>query len=215
MEYTAYYRVSTDKQGIKGLGMEAQRTDVLRYTGAHQLIAEFIEVESGKTNNRKELAQALEHCKAHGSTLIIAKLDRLSRNSLFINQLLESEVKFICCDMPDANNLTLRIMAAIAQHEREAISERTKKALKVAKERGTKLGSPNPHAGNLASIQARRATSYSANQELKEAFNKLKNQGKTYPVILYELDKMGFRSHSGKPLNKTILSRIAKTLDNS
>lgn len=212
MKFTAYYRVSTDKQGVKGLGMEAQRVDVLKHIGTGELLAEFIEVESGKNNTRKELIKALEHCKQSGSTLIIAKLDRLSRNSLFINQLLESDVKFVCCDMPDANNLTLRIMAAIAQHEREMISERTKKALQVAKERGVKLGSPNPRAGNQASIKARAKQAYNNNAELKQAVKKLLDQNKAYPVILYELDKLGFKSKSGQPLNKTTLSRIIPTI---
>ena len=119
--------VSLEKQGVSGLGLEAQRDAVMRYVAAHgTLLAEYTEVESGKRHkNRPQLLAALEHCKKARATLVIAKLDRLSRNVAFISQLLESDVQFVCCDNPHATKTMLRILAVFAQHEREQTSERT------------------------------------------------------------------------------------------
>ncbi len=140
--YVAYYRVSTDRQGKSGLGLDAQRKAVLDYiTGnGSKLIAEHTEIESGKRNDRPELAKALDLARRKKATLVIAKLDRLARNVAFIANLMEAGVDFVACDLPDANRLTLHIMAAMAEHEREAISKRTKEALQAAKARGRKLG---------------------------------------------------------------------------
>jgi DNA invertase Pin-like site-specific DNA recombinase len=144
--YIAYYRVSTEKQGRSGLGLEAQRDAVMSYlNGGHwDLIAEFTETETGKGSNalakRPQLRAALEHARKHKATLVIAKLDRLARNVAFIAQLMEAGVDFIAVDNPTANRLTLHILAAVAEHEREMISERTKAALAAAKARGTVLG---------------------------------------------------------------------------
>lgn len=144
--FVAYYRVSTDRQGRSGLGLDAQRKAVTDYLkgGAWQLIGEFIEVESGKKSDRPELARAMEACRKRKARLVIAKLDRLSRNLVFIATLLESGVEFVTADMPFANKLTIHILAAVAEHEREAISDRTKVALAAAKARGTRLGTPDP-----------------------------------------------------------------------
>jgi DNA invertase Pin-like site-specific DNA recombinase len=142
----AYYRVSTPKQGESGLGLDAQRTAVEAFCASRgfTLIAPpFQEVESGKRDDRPELMKALERCKITGATLIVAKLDRLSRNVAFLATLQDSSVKFIAVDMPEANELTVHIMAAVAQQERKAISTRTKEALAAAKARGTRLGNPN------------------------------------------------------------------------
>jgi DNA invertase Pin-like site-specific DNA recombinase len=142
--FVAYYRVSTDKQGQSGLGLEAQREAVMNYLngGTWTLVAEHTEVESGKRNARPELEKALAACRRHKAKLVIAKLDRLSRNLHFITSVMESGVEFIACDNPHANKLTIHILAAVAEHEREAISERTKAALAAAKARGVKLGNP-------------------------------------------------------------------------
>ena len=142
--HVAYYRVSTDKQGQSGLGLDSQRAAVARYVaGKGELIAEYTEIESGKSHlNRPQLKQAVEACKKQHAKLIIAKLDRLARNVHFISGLMESAVEFCAVDMPQANRLTVHIMAAIAEHEREMISARTKTALDQAKARGTKLGNP-------------------------------------------------------------------------
>jgi DNA invertase Pin-like site-specific DNA recombinase len=137
--FVAYYRVSTTKQGADGLGIEAQRNAVKAFANGN-VIAEFTEVESGGKNNRTQIALALAHAKANKATLLIAKMDRLSRNSAFINNLLEAGVDFIAVDQPHATPLTIRILAAVAQEEREQISKRVKAALAVAKDRGVKLG---------------------------------------------------------------------------
>jgi DNA invertase Pin-like site-specific DNA recombinase len=138
-KFVSYLRVSTDKQGERGLGIEAQRKAVEDYLngGDWQLIAEFVEVESGKRNDRPKLAEAMRHAKVTGATLLIAKLDRLSRNAHFLLGLQDAGVDFIACDLPQANRLTVGIMALVAEQEREAISARTKAALAAAKAKGT------------------------------------------------------------------------------
>jgi hypothetical protein len=130
-KFVAYYRVSTEKQGRSGLGLEAQQEAVRSYLngGDWQLMAEVVEVESGKKNDRPKLAEALRLCRLHGAVLIIAKLDRLARNVAFISNLMESGVEFTAVDFPQANRLTVHILAAVAEHEREMISKRTKDAL--------------------------------------------------------------------------------------
>ena len=141
-KFVAYFRVSTDRQGKSGLGLDAQRKAVMDYLngGSWQLVDEYTEVESGKRNDRPELADALEACKRQKTKLVIAKLDRLARNVHFISGLMESGVDFVAADMPEANKLTVHIMAAMAEYEREQISDRTKKALAAAKAKGKKLG---------------------------------------------------------------------------
>jgi DNA invertase Pin-like site-specific DNA recombinase len=155
--FVAYYRVSTDKQGASGLGLDAQRAAVMTYLngGPWKLIAEFTEVESGKRSDRPELRKALAACRKLKAKLVIAKLDRLSRNLAFIATLMDSNVEFIAADNPHANRLTVHILAAVAEHERAAISERTKAALQAAKRRGVKLGGPRLAAARKASIKVR------------------------------------------------------------
>jgi DNA invertase Pin-like site-specific DNA recombinase len=143
--FVAYERVSTARQGTSGLGLEAQHKaieDFARSRGA-DLIGRFTEVESGRKADRPELAKALDLARLTGATLVIAKLDRLSRNAAFLLTLRDSGVRFLAVDMPGANDLTVGIMALVAQAEREAISRRTKEALAVARARGVKLGNPN------------------------------------------------------------------------
>ena len=141
----AYERVSTARQGASGLGLEAQRNTIQRFAASRgvEVLARFTEVESGKRSDRPELAKALHLARVTGATLVIAKLDRLSRNAAFLLALRDSGVRFVAVDMPEANDLTVGIMALVAQAEREAISRRTKEALAVAKARGVKLGNPN------------------------------------------------------------------------
>lgn len=140
LSYVSYLRVSTDKQGTFGHGLDAQRKAVSDLVRDNQLLAEFVEIETGKRNDRPKLAEALAECKKHKATLVIAKLDRLARNVHFISGLLESKIAFVCCDMPDANKLTIHILAAIAEHEREMIAKRTKEGLAAAKAKGIILG---------------------------------------------------------------------------
>ncbi len=130
-KFIAYYRVSTDRQGRSGLGLEVQQQAVCDFlAGRGELIEAFTEIESGRKNDRSQLAAALDACRRDKATLVIAKLDRLARNVYFISGLIESGVEFLAVDMPHANRLTIHILAAVAEHEREMISQRTRAALK-------------------------------------------------------------------------------------
>ena len=140
--YVAYYRVSTQRQGQSGLGLEAQQSAVKTFIKDAELVAEFTEVESGRKNDRPQLAAALALAKSKKATFVIAKLDRLARNVHFISGLLESGVQFVAADMPEADRTFLQMAAVFAEWEARKISERTKAALQAAKARGTKLGSP-------------------------------------------------------------------------
>jgi DNA invertase Pin-like site-specific DNA recombinase len=163
-KFISYLRVSTDKQGQSGLGIEAQRKAVDDYLngGCWQLLSEYVEIETGKRNDRPQLAAALAHAKATGATVVIAKWDRLARNVAFTAALLESGVEFVACDNPHATRFTIHILAAVAEHEAAMISTRTKAALAAAKARGQKLGNPNGARalrglGNAAGIAAVKA----------------------------------------------------------
>ncbi len=140
--FVSYLRVSTARQGKSGLGLEAQRKAVADYLngGDWKLVAEVVEVESGKNTDRPKLAEALRLCRVHSATLVIAKLDRLSRDAHFLLGLEKAGVDFVAADMPHANRLTVGIMAMVADEERRMISRRTKDALAAAKARGVKLG---------------------------------------------------------------------------
>ncbi len=156
--YIAYYRVSTERQGQSGLGLDAQREAVARHIGQAELVAEFTEVESGRKNDREQLAHALSLAKRTKATLVIAKLDRLARNVHFISGLLESSVPFVCADMPEADRTFLQMMAVFAEWEARKISERTKAALAQVKAQGRQLGCPTPEVGSalgIAKIQAK------------------------------------------------------------
>jgi DNA invertase Pin-like site-specific DNA recombinase len=143
-KFVAYYRVSTDNQGKSGLGLDAQRKAVLDYLdgGKWELLEEFTEVESGKNGDRPELKKTIAFAKKHRARLVIAKLDRLSRNVAFIATLLEKKVDFVAVDNPHATKFNLHILAAVAEFERDAISKRTREALAAAKARGQQIGDP-------------------------------------------------------------------------
>ena len=179
IKFVAYYRVSTDKQGKSGLGLEAQQEAVNNHLShcSGELIECFTEVESGKNNNRIELEKALRKCRLTGATLIIARLDRLSRNATFLMSLMDSKVKFVCADMPEANNFTVQILAVMAQYESKLISERTTAALRAAKARGVKLGNPNLHLIRPTDTTKARQThvkqSEARNAELRGVINEL------------------------------------------
>lgn len=153
-KFVSYLRVSTARQGASGLGLEAQREAVSRYLngGSWTLVKEVVEVESGKRNDRPAIAEAVRLCRIHRATLVIAKLDRLARNLHFISGLMESGIQFIAVDNPSANELTVHILAAVAQSEAKAISERTKAALAAAKARGVKLGGLRGPAAEFAAL---------------------------------------------------------------
>ena len=141
-QYVAYLRVSTQKQGYSGLGLEAQREIIQKYLCGKNPIAEYVEIESGRKKDRPKLKEALTLCRKDGATLIVAKLDRLARSVSFLSNLLESGVEILFCDFPQANKMMLHILSAISQYEAELIATRTKSALKAKKARGYKLGNP-------------------------------------------------------------------------
>lgn len=148
MKFVAYYRVSTQKQGLEGNGIEAQKQAVKKYLDSLecQLLASFEEVESGAKNDRPQLTAAIQLAKSKKAILVIAKLDRISRNAAFLMRLQDSKIDFVACDMPNADKFTVGILALVAQRERELISQRTKAGLAVAKARGARLGNPNAPA---------------------------------------------------------------------
>lgn len=190
MEYIAYYRVSTDRQARSGLGLDAQREAVERYIAAHgaKLLATYTEAESGKRNDRPELAKALAHAKKTKATLVIAKLDRLSRNLAFIANLMESGVEFVCCDMPSANSLTLHIIASVAEYERKLISERTKAALAQARARGVRLGNPNTPRNVEMAVKAHSAAALERARVILDIADELyEESGRTQEPTLAEI----------------------------
>lgn len=156
-KFVAYYRVSTDRQGQSGLGLDAQRDAVARHISQSELVAEFTEVESGRKNDRVQLAHALSLAKRTKSVLVIAKLDRLARNVHFISGLLESNVPFVCADMPEADRTFLQMMAVFAEWEARKISERTKSALAQVKAQGRTLGCPTPEIGSAIGVKVIKA----------------------------------------------------------
>lgn len=220
MGYIAYYRVSTLRQGRSGLGLEAQQRSVRDYIngGGASLVAEYTEVESGKLNSRPELNRALRQCKLTGAKLVIAKLDRLSRNAAFLLTLRDSGVDFVAADMPDANALTVGIMALMAQHEREMISKRTKEALAIAKARGVKLGNPNGAAhllgrGNDEAVDAIKAKADEKAQDLMPVIEELKELGVTsLRGIAHELNHKGILSPRGGKWYPTGVKRLMERL---
>ncbi|MBO9541102.1 recombinase family protein [bacterium] len=213
-----YYRVSTQAQGISGLGLEAQRASVQRFLagGQWEQLGEYTDVESGRKSNRPELLKAIAHAKRSNATLIIAKLDRLARNVAFIANLMESRIDFIAVDNPHANKLTIQILAVVAEAEAEMISARTKAALQAAKARGVKLGKPeNLTADAIAKgVQAARDVSIA---RAKEAYSHLlpivrnaRDQGQTFVQIAELLNQQGERTRKGALFQSATVQRILK-----
>ncbi len=201
-KFIAYYRVSTAAQGQSGLGLEAQQTAVTTYLngGAWELVGEFREVETGKGSNalakRPQLRAALDACRRHGVTLIIAKLDRLARNVHFVSGLMESKVRFVACDMPEANELTIHIMAAFAEHEAKRISQRTKDALAVAKARGVELGKAG--ATNLRpNVRERQDAALAFAEKLRPLFDGMRVRGLSQRAMTEELNSVGVPAPQG------------------
>jgi DNA invertase Pin-like site-specific DNA recombinase len=189
--FVAYYRVSTTSQGLDGNGIAAQRKAVEDYLngGRWKLVAEFTEVESGKRSDRPALAQALAACKRHKAKLVIAKLDRLSRNVHFISGLMERKIDFVACDMPSANAFMINVYAAVAQEERRMISERTKAGLAAARARGVVLGS------SRVAAEANKAAAAARDAELKPVLVEL--AGQTLRAIAAELSRRGIPTPRG------------------
>ena len=212
-KYIAYYRVSTKKQGQSGLGLEAQKASVIAFTKCTECITrEFVEVESGKNNARPQLAAALQAAKEQGATLVIAKLDRLSRNASFIFALRDSKVDFVCADMPEANSITIGIMAVLAQDERERTAKRTKDALAAKKAQGVKLGTPAnlTEAARKKGMQVRIniAATKKENVQATELCNLYREQGLSLREIAAKLNDNGYKTSKGKSFQATTVNRL-------
>jgi DNA invertase Pin-like site-specific DNA recombinase len=216
-KFVAYYRVSTAKQGASGLGLEAQQATVRKHLngGDWTIVEEIVEVESGKrSDNRPKLAEALRLCRVHGATLIIAKLDRLARNVNFISNLMNSNVEFMALDLPKANRLTIHMMAAIAEHEAELISTRTKAALQAAKARGKKLGGNRGnlhlvrHMGVVQSIAVRSAKSDARAADIAPMITEMQGQGLSLRAIARDFTAKGIPTPRGGPWTSVQIARV-------
>jgi len=193
MPFVAYYRVSTQRQGASGLGLDAQRAAVADYLRGEMPAMEFTEVESGRKTDRgrPELAKAIEACRLYRARLVVAKLDRLARNAYFLHRLKASGLEFVCCDMPDANHLTISILAAVAEDEARRISERTKGALAIAKRRGRRLGTPGnlkrQDEGRLLGTKAHQARARARAADVRPVVEALRTQGLSLRAVALEL----------------------------
>ena len=204
MLFVTYLRVSTDRQGKSGLGLEAQRAAVLDHVaGKGEIAAEYVEIESGKRNERPQLARAMAEAKRIGAVLLIAKLDRLARNVAFIANLLESGVEIAAADMPEANRFLLHIMAAVAEHEAQAISDRTRAALAAAKARGVALGWSMPGRSDEQRQAARKGAACNAQKADQHATNvlpvihQIAARGASLRQIADELNVRGIKTARG------------------
>jgi len=223
MQIISYLRVSTARQGASGLGLEAQRAAVAAFVaaGEHSLLAEHVEIESGARVARPHLTTALASCRLHRATLVIAKLDRLARNVSFIANLMDGGVEFVACDMPHANRLTLHLLAAIAEHEREMISQRTKAALQAAKARGVRLGNPNGAAALLdgcraaagASTGVRRARAAQHAAAVAAMLGEFSAKGLNCREMAAELNGRGVPSPSGRSWYPGQVRRTGRKLE--
>jgi DNA invertase Pin-like site-specific DNA recombinase len=221
-KFVSYLRVSTDKQGKSGLGLEAQREAVTRYLngGQWKLVAEYVEVESGKRNTRPQLQAAISHAKAIGAKLVIARLDRLARNLHFVSSLQERGVDFVAADMPDANRLTIHIIAAVAESVGRTISENTKLALAAAKARGVKLGNPNgaralrgKQVGNAAAVAKLKASAQLRADDLAGIVAAIKAKGVvTTRGIAFALNEQAIPAPRGATWHPTAVSRLLSRL---
>ena len=216
--FIAYFRVSTQKQGASGLGLEAQKEAVGRFLngGEWELVAEYQEVETGKGSDalakRPQLKAALAACRKEGATLIIAKLDRLARNVHFVSGLMESKVRFVACDMPEANELTIHIMAAFAEHEAKRISQRTKEALAIAKSRGVALGKAG--ADNLRpNVEARQKVANDFATKLRPLFDGMNERGLSQRAMVVELNSIGVPAPKGGAWRLAQAQRIIARLE--
>jgi len=214
--FVIYYRVSTDKQGRSGLGLEAQKATVMNYLngGKYEIVDEYTEVESGGKDDRPELEKALRYCRLKGARLIVAKLDRLSRDLGFITTLQKAGVKFTVAEMPDATELTIHIYASMAQHERKLISQRTKDALAMAKAKGVLLGNPClrrgeriPGGGAPANANAARVSKADAFAlEIAGIIQEL--GGRSLREIADGLNNAGYRTPRGMEWHATSVKRV-------
>jgi len=215
--YVSYLRQSTKKQSLSNLGIEAQREIIQKYLGQIKPIAEFVETESGKKTDRPKLAEALDLCRKTKSTLIVAKLDRLSRNVAFTSKLLESDVEIKFCDFPEANRLVLHIIASIAEYEAGLISTRTKQALKAKKARGVSLGKPENLVNNLRKAISKsnltnkqKALDNDNNRRAIAMLKVMANQDLSLSEMARRLNEEGFVTSQGKQFTAWQVSVLLK-----
>ena len=211
--FVAYYRVSTARQGESGLGLESQQRDVMAFvkSTAGEVMKEFVEVESGKRSDRPILNEALKECRENGYTLLVAKLDRLSRNLHFVTALQESKVEFVAVDNPNANSFLIHILVSVAEYERKMISERTKKALQSAKDRGTRLGNPRPDISKM--VKVKRESAAVRNRSLRRTVDEIMEKTGLTRVtdIARSLNLRGIRTVTGKTFTSTQVRYILET----
>jgi DNA invertase Pin-like site-specific DNA recombinase len=220
-----YARVSTAAQCESGLGMEGQQAAIDAYAAQQgaSVVRVYVEIESGRKSDRPELAKALAHAKRSKATLVVAKLDRLARNVAFVSAIMEAKADFVACDNPHANALTLHVLAAVAEAEAKAISERTRAALAAYKARGGKLGGELPQCRNLtqearergakAAGKSLRAQAVEAYSDLAPTMRELRAAGNSPQAIADKLNEMGHTTRRGKPWNRTQVGRvIAQTI---
>ncbi|KZT13335.1 resolvase [Acidovorax sp. GW101-3H11] len=215
-QFAVYYRVSTARQGASGLGLDAQRAAVAQYVAAvaGEVVAEFEEVESGKKSDqaRPKLARALAECKKTGARLLVAKLDRLARNVHFVSGLMRSKVGFVACDLPEASDLTIHVMASFAEHEAKRIGERTRDALAAAKKRGKILGKTGP-ANLKRNLEERKATADSFAERMRREVRGMQAEGKTVAAMVSELNQKGITTARGGQWQSVQLGRVIARLD--
>ena len=217
MNYICYYRVSTKAQGRSGLGLSDQQTIVSRYLReGDQITAEYTEIESGRKSERPKLQEAIRACQQHKAKLLIAKLDRLSRNVAFVMTLRDSGVDFVACDLPDANTLTVGMMVTFAQYEAERTSERTRAALAQKKAQGFKLG--NPENLTLQAIQkgeeirVTNALTHKANVQATELAILYRNKGMTYAEIADKLNQTHYQTRRNKQFDGKAVYRLLQRI---
>lgn len=219
VQYVAYLRVSTQKQGYSGLGVEAQKQLIHNYLSDKIPIAEYIEVESGRKTDRgrPKLKEALELCRKTGAKLIVAKLDRLARNVAFLSQLLESDVDIVFCDFPQANKMVLHILAAISQYEAELVATRTKQALAAKKAQGYTLGNPEHLMDKLDEAVAksvetnkRKAEENPNNKRAAAMLKVLAKEGRTLQEMADYLNEQGFTTSKGYRFSRSSVYVLLK-----
>ena len=213
MDYILYLRASTLRQGQSGLGLEGQRLIAQRFLQPDdRILSEYIEVESGRKNNRPEMAKAIAETKAVGATLLVAEMSRLARSVYFTSKLMEERVRFKACDIPNADEFTINILAAVAQKGAKDIADSTKRGLSAKKARGFTLGKPeNFTAASRAlgrAVVQRNAQQAVPNKQARRLASLLRRDGLTLAAIAAELNAHGYRTRRGKEFRKTTVMRL-------
>jgi DNA invertase Pin-like site-specific DNA recombinase len=213
MDYILYLRASTQRQGQSGLGLEGQRLIAHRFLQpGDRILSEYIEVESGRKHNRPEMAQAIVETRSAGATLLVAEMSRLARSVYFTSKLMEERVRFKACDIPNADEFTINIMAAVAQKAAKDISESTKRGLAAKKARGFTLGTPANFTDHSRGVgreaMQRNAQEHVANKQARRLAGLLRQQNFTLAAIAAELNAHGYRTRRGGLFYKTSVLRL-------